>query len=120
MPGAPRQAGQLDRRVTILRAAKIRSGFNEQTDEWASIGAFYARREDVAGSESLRAGEVAAEDMVRFVVRYSPATSDITERDRVVFKGIEHNIVAVADLGRNQWRQIDAVARGDAISPLEA
>lgn len=114
MGRAVRQAGQLDRRVTILRAAVNYSEFNEPIQQWAPLCTLWARKEDLQGAESYRAGEVAAQILTRFVVRWSPATADITPLDRLVFLNQEYDITAAVDLERNQWRQLDVVARPDA------
>ena len=110
---APTQAGELDRRITVRRAVRTYNEFNEPIDSWSTYATVWAKRLDASANESYRAQEVGAEITRRFQVRWSTITAAVDPRDRIVFDGIEHNITAVRDLGRNQWREIDCVARAE-------
>ena len=110
---APKQGGELDRKITIRRAELLPGPFNEPEETWVDFRTVRAKRLDASAGESYRAQEVGAEITRRFQVRWSAAIATVTPKDRVQFNGIEHNVVAVRDLGRNQWREIDCVARAD-------
>jgi len=114
-----RQAGQLNRRIKILRASESPSAFNEPVPTWGEAGEVWASREDLDGSESVRSAEVAASATVRFCVKHSPFTVGINPRDRVLYGGVVHEIVAVREQSRNAYREIDAVARAE-LPPAEA
>jgi SPP1 family predicted phage head-tail adaptor len=109
------RAGDLDQRITIRRAAitAAASAFNEPEEVWADLATVWAQAKDASAAESLRAAEVGAEITTRFTVRWSPTIAGIDPRDRVLWRGREHNITAVRDVGRRAWREIDAVARAE-------
>jgi SPP1 family predicted phage head-tail adaptor len=109
MPGA----GELDRQITIQRVTTTPNGFNERIETWSDLAAVSARRRDASATESYRAQEVGAQITAHFTVRWSSQTADVNPRDRLTFDGRIYNITAVRDVGRNHWREIDAVARAD-------
>lgn len=107
------RAGQLDHRVTIRRAVVERNAFNEAVDVWHDLVTVWAMRRDASAAESYRAHEVDAEITTRFTIRWSALAATIDPRDRIRFRGAEYNITAVRDVGRREWREIDAVARAE-------
>ena len=68
---------------------------------------------DVSAGESYRAQEIGAEITTRFLIRWSPDVASVDPRDRIGFDGLEYNITAVRDIGRQRWREIDAVRRAE-------
>lgn len=113
---AQRQAGILDRRVTIQRATLTAGGdYNEPQETWSDLATLWARRADISATEAYRAQEVGAEITTRFTVRYSTLSATITPKDRLVFDGETFNITRTMEpVGtRNQWIEIHAVARAD-------
>jgi SPP1 family predicted phage head-tail adaptor len=112
-------SGVLDRRLTIRRAALAPNAFNEAIETWSDYATVWAKRMDASANESYRAQEVGAEITARFTVRWSSQAATISPVDRVSFGGREYNITAVRDVGRNQWREIDAVARAQPEPEIE-
>ena len=106
-------AGDLDRRITIRRATITFDAFNSPVESWADLVTVWAKRTDASAAESYRAQEIGAQITARFTVRWSSDVDDVNPKDRISFGGREYNITAVRDVGRNQWREIDAVARAD-------
>jgi SPP1 family predicted phage head-tail adaptor len=106
-------AGKLDRRITIRRATVTAGAFNEPVENWSDLVTVWAGRRDASASESYRAQEVGAEISVRFTIRWSSETADVGPRDRLICEGHSYNITAVRDVGRREWREIDAVARAE-------
>jgi SPP1 family predicted phage head-tail adaptor len=109
-------AGELDRRITIQRATVTRNEFNEPIESWGDLTTVWAKRRDASAAESYRAQEVGAGITTRFTIRWSMTAATVNPSDRVSFEGRLYNITAVRDVGRNQWREIDAVARAEASS----
>lgn len=110
------QAGDLDRRIVIQRATLSQGGgYNEPQETWATFLTVWAKRHDASAAEAYRAQEVDAQITTRFTIRYSTQAASITPKDRIVFDGRTYNITAVREPAntRNQWREIDAVARAD-------
>lgn len=118
---APKQAGELDRRITVRRAAVTYNEFNEPVETWANFKTVWAKRLDASAGESYRAQEVGAEITRRFQVRWSVAMATVDPRDVIVFNGVEHNITAAREPegARNQWIELDCVAKaqGAAADP---
>lgn len=107
-------AGDLDVRITIRRATTAANAFNELIETWADLVTVWAKRVDASAAESYRAQEVGAEITTRFTIRWSSDVDDVNPKDRVLFSGREYNIAAVRNIGRNEWREIDAVARAES------
>jgi SPP1 family predicted phage head-tail adaptor len=113
---AQKQAGELDRRITIQRAELVAGGdYNEPLEVWSDLVTLWARRADASAGEAYRAQEVGASISTRFRVRYSTLNATITPKDRVSFKGDLYNITKIREPAdtRNQWLEIDCVARAD-------
>jgi len=110
----PGGAGDLDRRVTILRATTTRNEFNEPIQSFVALATVWANVRDASAAEAYRAQEVGAEISTRFTIRWSSQVADVDARDRIRYGGRDYNVTAVRDLGRHQWREIDAVARGES------
>lgn len=108
-------AGALKHKITIRRSTPIANGFNEAVESWADLIRVWAGKEDLNGSEGVRAQEITAQCNTRFIVRWSRTIATIDPRDRVSYKGREFNIVSVRDIGERRWRQIDAVARAESV-----
>jgi SPP1 family predicted phage head-tail adaptor len=110
------RAGELDRRIDILRATITYNAFQEAGEAWAVHATVWASRKDVRAGEAYRAAEVGAEITTRFTVRLSSLTATVTARDRIRSHGRDYNITAVREIQRNAWLEIDAAARvGDGI-----
>jgi SPP1 family predicted phage head-tail adaptor len=108
-------AGDLDRRITIRRATITYNEFNDPVETWADLVTVWAKRTDASAAESYRAQEVGAQISARFRIRYSSDVADVNPKDRIAFDGREYNITGVreAEGTRNEWIEIDAVARAD-------
>jgi SPP1 family predicted phage head-tail adaptor len=108
-------AGTLDRRITIRRATVTLNEFNEPIETWSDLATVWAKRTDASAAEGYRAQEVGAQISARFLIRYSSDVADVDPKDRIAFDGREYNIIGVREPQgtRNQWREIDAVARAD-------
>jgi SPP1 family predicted phage head-tail adaptor len=109
-------AGQLDRRITIRRATITHDEFNSPVPAWSDLVTVWAKRTDASAAESYRAQQVGAQISARFTIRYSSDVAGVNPKDRIAFAGREYNITRVGEVAgtRNQWIEIDAVARADA------
>ena len=110
------KAGNLDRRVTLRRAALVDDGFS-LVEVWADLGEpIPAARADVSDGEKWRAAQVQAAIGTRFTVRSDTLTRTITPRDRLQHEGREYTITGVreADGPRRAVLELSCVARADA------
>lgn len=108
--------GSLDRRITIQRATTVRNDYNEPIETWEDLVTVSARRRDASAGERYSAQEVGAEITTRFTIRYSSEVANVDPTYRIVFDGRTYNVTSVRDLGRNRWREIDAVARAEGVA----
>jgi SPP1 family predicted phage head-tail adaptor len=106
-------AGQLDRRISILRATVAADGFNEQIQTWEEIATVWAHAAPVMDAEKQRAGETLASKSYRFTIRYSSDVADIDPRDRVTFDGRTYDVQGVKEIGRREGLEITATARAE-------
>lgn len=108
------QAGQLDRRISILRATVAADGFNEQVETWGEIATVWAHAAPVMDAEKQRAGETLASKSYRFTIRYSSDVSDVDPRDRVTFDGRTYDLQGIKEVGRREFLELTAVARAES------
>ena len=100
-------ASTLDRRIQFRRATQTADEFGGFTLTWADHGsAVAAAREDVSDSERVQAAAFRERSMIRFTVRDTPFTRDITAADRIVHEGVAYGIVGVKKPRRGQRRQL--------------
>ena len=105
-------AGDLDRRVIVLRHQGTPDGYGGVSGDWIEHGEpVPAARRDVSDGERMQAGRLTGELLTRFTVRSSSFTRSITRADRLECDGIEWEIVGIKELGRRQWLEITAEAR---------
>lgn len=110
------RAGQLNRKIQFLRYVSADDGFSE-VKTWAAHGGLvWASREVIGRGESYRAGEVAASEVIRFVVRHTAFSSGITPKDRLKLEGVAYEITSVTEIGRRKGIEIIAGGRVDGDS----
>ena len=105
-----------DCEIEIQRATYTTNSLNEKIPAWSKLETVPAKRQDASASEGYRAQEVGAEISRRFTIHWSPEVADVTPLDRVLFNGLPEEITAVRDRGRNEWREIDTVARAEKVA----
>lgn len=88
------EIGNLDQRVTIQRATQTTGSMGDVSKTWAALATVWAHVKSGTGREQLSNDRTMATQMVTFRVRYR---SDVTEADRIVWKGQTFNIRAIAD-----------------------
>ncbi len=101
--------GKADQRITFQRFAATADGIGGTTQAWAnlaSVPTVWAKVTPRIGNERMEDGRMNASATATFAVRYR---SDITELDRIVWRGECWNIRRVMrKSGANLWLEIDA------------
>jgi SPP1 family predicted phage head-tail adaptor len=105
--------GELDEQLTFQRATLAANAYNELVETWADYATVRAGHVDATFGETIRAAEVSAKITMHFTVRYSPESSTVTPKDRIIFEGKTFDIVGIRELERNHWLEVHAVARTD-------
>ena len=106
------RAGQLDRRVQMLRASLVDDGL-QSVEVWANHGLpIWANRKDVSDAERAAAGWAEATVVSRFTLRSSEFTRGLTAKDRLTCGGLTFDIQGIREIGRSAL-EITAIARAD-------
>lgn len=108
------RAGELDRRIDILRATFTKNALNEEVPNWGTlVEGLSAKKRDVSDGERMRAQQVSAEITTRFTIRWSSIVSGVNSRDRVRCEGRTYDIFSVKEIGRRVGIEITGTARAD-------
>lgn len=100
-------AGKLKEPVTFQRQSLTTDGAGGMTQSWAAISGAPSRAYVVptGGSERYKSDRVEAVVRLRLAVRY---TSLLRESDRVLIRGLVHNIRFIDNVEfADKWLQID-------------
>jgi head-tail adaptor len=103
-------AGALDRRIEIWRAAIVDDGFSQVLGEPALLRTMWASKRDVSDSERFSKGQAEAMLTTRFRVRWSADSADIRTSDRLRCEGRTYNVIGIKEIGRREGLEITARA----------
>lgn len=101
-------AGELDRRITILRpGAATHNGWELVPGAMTPVATVWARRRDISDGERTRGNIDSALVVARFVIRWR---ADIDHACAIDHDGLHFQVVAVKELGRREWLELTASA----------
>jgi SPP1 family predicted phage head-tail adaptor len=104
--------GRLDRRITIEALTETQSASGEPQETWSTFAEVWAARRDVSGSERFRSQQELAEKVTRFTVRF---LDGLDAKHRIIGDdGLIYDIQSIMEMGRRQFQEITAEARGQA------
>ena len=83
-------------RIVVERASATRDSHNEPVENWAELGRAYAAVRWGSGQERIENQQRAGVQAATFTVAGHAAMRAATIRDRIVYRGAEWNIVAIA------------------------
>jgi len=110
---APYPLGAFREVVTFQRIARVTDGQGGWTETWGTIAGAPTRAivRPMSGSEAFRFQRIDASAQLMVIVRY---VAGLTPADRVLIRGLAHNIRDVRNIDfRNDWLEI-AVTQGVA------
>ena len=99
--------GELNRRITIMRAEMIDNGVGTVQGPPAPIGKRWAKKKDASDAERFRAGEQGQELTTRFTVLSDSLTRTITGQDTIILGGVTYSVIGT--------KEVDALRRNDGI-----
>lgn len=104
------QPGELRNRIEIQRLTKTQGIYGDTKISFLPLKKVWAKVNGLHGKEYWEAKEYGVERTVEFVIRYS-ACRDLTEKDRILFRGNFYNISSIDNvMYRNEYLKIKAVA----------
>lgn len=98
-------AGDLDRRIQLLRRDATKDAGGREVIAWPPRATVWASKRDVSGREQMVAGQLVAEHVTRFVLRWR---ADVCTTDRMLVDGVLYDVQHVAELGRREFLQVTA------------
>lgn len=108
-------AGDLDRRVQVMRAAVSDDGFQTRFGDYQPHGdRQWAAKNDISDREKYIAAGVGRVAESRFLLRWSRFSAGIIETDRLVCEGVVFDIVGIKEVGRREGVEITAARVRDA------
>lgn len=106
-------AGKLDRRITIRRLGSGQSSSGEPNGTWSDLATVWAQKIEARGDERFSTAQPVGSISRSFRFRWSTTVKDVNDKDKIVFDGVEHDIVAVREIGRREGIEVDCTARGE-------
>lgn len=105
------RAGSLRHIVTLQKFIETRNNYGESEQAWSEVSVLRANIKPVSGREYFAADQVNSEVTTSVVIRYR---SDVSVKDRLVFKGRTLEIVSVINVGeRSRWLEIKCKESAD-------
>lgn len=107
--------GDLNRRITIMRAGEIDDGTATVQGPPVAIGQRWAKKVDASDGERFRAAQQGQELSTRFTVLSDSLTRTITGKDVLMCEGLPYHVVSTKELGlrRHDGIEITTTARPD-------
>jgi SPP1 family predicted phage head-tail adaptor len=99
--------GLLDRKLTIQVKTVTRGSAGGVAEAWADLATVWAQLVSTTGREFRASGSLRAETTHAFRIRHR---SDLTTQHRIVYGGVAHDIVQIAEEGRRDSMLIQAQA----------
>lgn len=110
-------AGELDRRVSILRPQEVDDGTATVSGDFVEIDKRWAKKTDVSDAERFRAAQQGQALTTRFLMRWDSVTATITALDRLSCEGRVYEVVGTKEWGgRGIGVEISATSRPDIAS----
>jgi SPP1 family predicted phage head-tail adaptor len=100
-----KQAGQLDRRITLQTFTSSTDAFGQLNKSFTTLASVWAKVVEKSGSENEQSDQLVAVKKVHFFIRYR---SDINEQMRIVYNNKTYKIEAIiSDESRDSFQRIE-------------
>jgi len=105
------RAGDMDRRITILRYELAGDdGWGNPVETYVPTEEVWAEAKQESGREFFAAASIQSERKVVFRLRW--IDPEVRVYDRVLYAGREHNIHEVRELGRKEGLELHTTSSG--------
>ena len=99
-----KQAGELDRRITIQSFTTSTDSFGEVNKSFITLANVWAKVEDKSGKEGEESEQIIATKRVEFFIRYR---ADINEQMRIIYENETYKIESIInDDSRKAFQKI--------------
>lgn len=108
--------GDLNRRITIMRATTSDDGTATVSDGPTAIGKRWAKKTDVSDGEKIRAAQQGQQLTTRFTVLSDSLTRTITGKDIIMLDEVSYEVTGTKEVGegRRDGIEITAASQPDA------
>ena len=93
-------AGELTERITLQRLTASADNQGGYASAWAELAKLWAKVQVITGNEAAAADQLAPSSQYQVTIIYR---SDITERDRIIWRGRELNVKFIKDTGPSRF-----------------
>lgn len=107
-------AGRLDQRITLQRATDTPDAQGSTVKTWTDRGTVWARAESIAAAETTQGNARVATQNYRFTIRFQSAMADLNAADRVVWNGLNHDILSAVPMPEGRPDKIIITAQRKA------
>jgi SPP1 family predicted phage head-tail adaptor len=107
--------GQMDRRITLQRAALATNAYGERVETWGTLATVWAQIQykEGSGKEAVQSDQLFSSQPVHFIIRYSTDVSSIRPSDRVSYNGDTYQIEGIQEIGRAEGLRIVTTLRSE-------
>jgi len=103
------RAGELDKRIALLRKATARDGKGSQIGDFVSFeGDLPAAVKTMQGRDDENGGQISNDHQVLIKIRFR---TDLNERDRILYNEKQYDIQSIQEIGRREGLRIVARSR---------
>ena len=100
--------GQMDRRITVYKADKIKNSIGEEKETDVVICIPWAKVDEISGGEEVD-GKVLHRTNRSFIVRYRDDINQMLNQLKVDFEGVKYNVTHVKQIGRREFLELQCV-----------
>lgn len=108
-------AGQRDARIVVQQLTESAGESRFPVESWSTLVTLFATKYDFAGDEGFKAGQATTSLHTRWEIPYradiDPDLLDVPKKRRVLYAGREYDVIAAANIGRQQAIELVTVAR---------
>lgn len=98
---------KLDRQIDIERYVNTRTTSGAQVKTWEKINTFWAKVDFKSGGEKFEANQEQAYTVILFTIRFC-GDLNLTEQMRIKYKTEYFDIIAINEIERNKYQQVEA------------
>ena len=104
------RSGDLDKKIKIQEFSTSQDSLGYPVETWTDVATVAAKVTHIRGIEQRGTDQTRNDIYTRFKIRWRDG---VTPKNRVVYDGVNYDIVDVGEIGRREALEIDGRARAD-------